>query len=134
MLTLALLTTALLFGGMTLYAAGLAPFLFAALPAETAGPVLRKAFPHFHLFVIVAAAAGAALLSPFDPVAALLLALVAATTLPTRQLLTPAINRATDAGQRARFHRLHGLSVAVTLSHIAIAGYVLGRFVGADAA
>jgi hypothetical protein len=37
----------------------------------------------------------------------------------------PAINRATDAGNRRRFAWLHGLSVAVTLAHIAACGWLL---------
>jgi hypothetical protein len=43
----------------------------------------------------------------------------------------PAINRATDTGARARFKALHGLSVVITLAHIALAGYVLARMAGA---
>lgn len=134
MLTLALLTTALLFGGMALYSFGFAAFLFTALPAATAGAALRRAFPHFYLFVMVSAGVAAALLWPHDRPAAGLLALIALTTLPTRQLLMPAINRAADAGARARFNRLHGLSVVITLGHIGLAGYVLARFVQSGAA
>lgn len=126
--TLALLTLALLFGGMVLYSFGYAAFLFTALPAESAGPTIRKAFPHFYLFVIAVSALAAALLWPIDPVAAGLMALVAATTVPTRQVLMPAINAATDSGAKGRFARLHGLSVAITLAHIAAAGYALARF------
>jgi hypothetical protein len=40
-------------------------------------------------------------------------------------LLMPAINRATDTGQRQRFKWLHGLSVVVTLGHIAATGWLL---------
>jgi hypothetical protein len=127
--TLALLTTALLFGGMVLYAFGFAAFLFTALPANLAGPTIRRAFPHFYLFVIGVAALATALLWPQDRVAAGLMALVALTTLPTRQLLMPAINAATDAGRRRRFAVLHGLSVIVSLAHIAATGAVLARFV-----
>ena len=47
MLSLAVLSTALLFGGMTLYSFGFAAFLFTALPAKTAGEALRRAFPWF---------------------------------------------------------------------------------------
>lgn len=129
MLTLALLATALLFGGMVLYSFGFAAFLFTALPAGTAGAALRRAFPHFYLFVIATAAVAAALLWRHDRLAATLMAGVALTTLPTRQMLMPAINRATDAGHKARFNRLHGLSVAITLGHIGLVGYVLARFV-----
>ncbi|WP_349370505.1 DUF4149 domain-containing protein [Salinarimonas sp.] len=125
--TLALLTLALLFGGMVLYSFGFAAFLFTALPPETAGPTIRKAFPLFYLFVIATAAVAALLLWPLDPLAAALMAVVAATTVPTRQVLMPAINAATDSGAKARFARLHGLSVAVTLAHIAAAGYALTR-------
>jgi hypothetical protein len=46
-LSLAVLITALLFGGMTLYSFGFAAFLFSALPAATAGSALRRAFPRF---------------------------------------------------------------------------------------
>jgi hypothetical protein len=127
MLTAALLATALLFGGMVLYSFGFAAFLFTALPPDMAGPTIRRAFPHFYLFVIATAAAAGAFLWPSDPTGAALLAAIAATTLPTRQVLMPAINRATDAGARTRFKAQHGLSVAITLAHIALAGYVLAR-------
>jgi len=130
MLILAILMTALLFGGMVLYSFGFAAFLFTALPADVAGPTIRRAFPMFYIFVLGTAAVGAALLWPADPIAAGLLALIAATVLPTRQILMPAINRATDIGAKDRFKVLHGLSVVVTLVHIALAGYVLTRFVG----
>ncbi len=128
MTTLALLTTALLFGGMILYSFGFAAFLFTALPAETAGPTIRRAFPHFYLFVLASSAVAAAVTWPFDPLGAALLALVAASTIPTRQILMPAINRATDDGARTRFKWLHGLSVVITLAHIALTGVVLARF------
>lgn len=129
MLIAALLTTALLFGGTVLYSFGFAAFLFNALPAETAGPTLRRAFPLFYLFVIGTAGLAAALLYRVDVLAAGLMLVIAATTLPTRQLLMPAINRATDAGAKSQFKLLHGLSVVITLSHIGIAGFVLSRFV-----
>jgi len=79
------------------------------------------------------AAVAAALVWPFDPLAAGLLAAIAVTTLPTRQTLMPVINHATDTGARARFNALHGLSVAITLTHIALAGVVLARFAGGPA-
>ena len=68
------------------------------------------------------------MIAPYDAFAAVLLAFVAATTLPARQILMPAINRATDAGASSRFKQLHGLSVAITLGHLALAAYVLARF------
>lgn len=38
-------------------------------------------------------------------------------------------NAATDDGRTARFKWLHGLSVLVSLTHIAASGVVLARFV-----
>ncbi len=124
----ALLTTALLFGGMVLYSFGFAAFLFTALPAAQAGPAIRRAFPHFSLFVMAAAALAALLTWRTDGLGAALLAAIALSTLPTRQILMPAINRATDEGQKSRFKWLHGLSVAVTLIHIVLAAFALVRF------
>jgi len=79
-------------------------------------------------FVIGTAALAAVLLWPLDRSAAVPMALVALSTVPTRQILIPAINAATAAGDRRRFAWLHGLSVLVTLAHIAAAGAVLAGF------
>ena len=128
-LSLAVLSTALLFGGMVLYSFGFAAFVFKALPPQTAGATLRRAFPWFYAFVIGTAALAAALWWPSDRTTAWVLAAVALSTVPVRQLLMPAINRATDAGQRQRFQWLHGLSVLVTLGHIAATGWLLVRIV-----
>ena len=128
-LSVAILITALLFGGMTLYSFGFAAFVFTVLPAETAGLALRRAFPPFYLFVIVTAGLASAFLWQHDHLAGALMAAVAITTVPVRQMLMPAINRATDSGQKRLFKRLHGLSIAVTLAHIAAAGFVLVRLV-----
>ena len=57
------------------------------------------------------------------------MAQVAISAVPTRQVLMPAINRATDSGRRRQFKCLHVLSVAITLAHIAAAGFVLVRLV-----
>ncbi len=126
-LSLAVLSTALLFGGMTLYSLGFAAFLFTALPAKTAGAALRRAFPWFYAFVMVTSAAAALFWWPRDAVFAAVMAAVAVTTVPVRQILMPAINRATDAGLRQRFKWLHGLSVVVTLGHIAATGWLLSN-------
>lgn len=124
---LALLTTALLFGGMALYAFGFAAFIFHVLPPEQAGPVIRRAFPWFYLFVLGASAIAAGFALASDTVSAGLLAAIALTAVYARQSLMPAINRATDSGDKARFRRLHGLSVAITLAHIAGSGWALTR-------
>ena len=128
MTEIALLTTALLFGGMVLYSFGLAAFVFNALPAETAGPLIRRAFPHFYLFVFGTSAAAAAIIAFSDDwISAGLLALIAVTTVFARQVLMPAINAATDAKKQNRFKFLHGFSVLITLAHIGAAAVVIIR-------
>jgi hypothetical protein len=127
--SLAILATALLFGGMTLYSFGFAAVLFKSLPAPAAGATLRLAFPWFYLFVVATAALAAMLWWLHDTFAAAVMAAVALSTIPLRQSLMPAINRATDSHNRLRFQWLHGVSVLVTLSHIAVTGWVLARIV-----
>ena len=128
MTTLSLLATAILFGGMILYSFGFAAFLFSALPVDMARSTIRKAFPHFYIFVILTALGGAALAAAHDKISAGLLAIIAITAVPARELLMPAINRATDSGATSRFQWLHTASVLITLAHIAVAGFVLVRF------
>ncbi|HKL06764.1 MAG TPA: DUF4149 domain-containing protein [Roseovarius sp.] len=129
--TIALLVTALLFGGMTLYSFGFAAFVFSALPADTAGPLIRRAFPHFYLFVLACSVVAGVLLMLQDWIGAAIMTAVALSTIYARQSLMPAINAATDAGQTTRFKWLHGLSVAITLAHILATGAVLIRMAGA---
>ncbi|MDJ0822837.1 MAG: DUF4149 domain-containing protein [Paracoccaceae bacterium] len=124
----ALLTTALLFGGMVFYSFGFAAFLFKNLPAEKAGHLLRRAFPVFYLCVIACAGLAAALSVPFDLLAAAILAVVALTTIPARQVLMPAINAASDAGHSRRFGVLHGSSVVLGIAQIIAVGWALTRF------
>lgn len=120
-----LLATAFLFGGMVLFSFGFAAFLFTNLPADDAGMLLRRAFPHFYLWCIALAALCAALWYLQNELGAALLAVVALTTIPARQVLMPAINAATDAGNKRRFNQLHGLSVVITLAHIGLVAYAL---------
>ena len=94
---LALLLTALLFGGMTLYAFGFAAFALRALPEETARPLIRRAFPHFYLFVLGTAALAAVCAAFSDLLSTVILVVIALTTLYARQSLMPRINAATPA-------------------------------------
>ncbi len=110
---------------MTLYAFGFAAFLFTAVPADIAGAALHRAFPLFNVFMIVTAVAASASLWAHDPLAGALMAFVALTTVPSRQLLMPAINRATDKSQRQRFTWPHGLSEAITLARLAAVACLL---------
>ena len=120
-----LLTSALLFGGMLLFAASFAAFLFKSLPPAEASALIRKAFPPFYSFVIAASGIAALLAIPSSVISAIILGLIALSTIPTRQILMPAINAASDAKQKQRFLVLHGLSVVITLVHIVAAGFVI---------
>ena len=124
---LAILSAALLFGGMALYSFGFAAFLFTALPASSAGAALRRAFPLFYLFVLATATLAAVLWWSHDLTSAAVMAAIAITTVPLRQVLMPAINRATDSGQRSRFKWLHSISILVTVGHISANGWILVR-------
>jgi TRAP-type C4-dicarboxylate transport system permease large subunit len=127
----ALLAAAALFGGMGLFAGGFAAFVFTALPLQEARALIRRAFPPFYLWVIFTAAIAAGAAWPVDRAACAVLAAIAVSTVPTRQMLMPAINDATDSGRRRRFAALHGLSVLITLAHIALAGWALIRLAAA---
>ena len=101
MTEVALLTTALLFGGMVLYSFGFAAFVFNALPVETAGPLIRRAFPQFYLFVFGTSAAAAAVAAfSSDWLSASLLAVIALTTVFTRKVLMPATRKVSISASR----------------------------------
>ena len=123
----ALLLTAFLFGGMLLYSFGFAAFVFTTLPAEQAGRLLREAFPHFYAWCIVTSVAAALSFYFVAPLSAGILFFVAVTTLPARQMLMPAINSATDSGNKSQFNVLHSASVTLTLLQIGAVGYCLTR-------
>ena len=112
---------------MFLFSAGFAAFLFRHLPPQDARMLIRKAFPPFYLFVIVSSGLAMALSWRLDSFSAAWMAFVMLTTVAARQLLVPAINRATDLGYRKRFLWLHGFSVLLTLGHIVLAAVILVR-------
>lgn len=125
--SLALLLAATLFGGMVLYSFGFAAFVFAALPGDQAGALIRRAFPHHYLFVAGLSALAAAAFAGLDAVAALVLLVSAGLAVFARQWLMPRINAARDGGDGRRFARLHGVSVALNFAQLAGIGWALVR-------
>ena len=123
----ALLTTAFLFGGMLLFASCFAAFLFKVMPVAEARILIRKAFPFFYLYVIATSLIAAILTAQADLINATILGAIALTTIPTRQVLMPAINKSTDSEDKKQFVQLHGLSVLITLAHIVASAFVLVR-------
>ncbi len=135
MTLIALFCAATLFGGMLLYSFGFAPLVFSKLPVQTAGTLLREAFPFYYLFVIGVALVAALALLPVDTFSAWLMLITVVIGVAARQLLMPAINRASDAraagddSGAARFKFLHGFSVVLNFVQLAAVGTVLARFV-----
>ena len=120
-----LLTSSLLFGGMLFFSASFAAFLLKSLPPAMARTLIREAFPSFYLFVIITSLIAALLALKSSLLSASILVLITLSTIPTRQILMPAINAATDAKLKQRFIMLHGLSVVITLAHIIAVGFVI---------
>jgi hypothetical protein len=121
----ALLTSSLLFGGMLLFSASFAAFLFKSLPPAEASALIRKAFPSFYIFVAITSLIAALLAIASSLYSASILVLISLSIIPTRQILMPAINTASDLKQKKRFLVLHGLSVVVTLIHIIAVAFVI---------
>jgi hypothetical protein len=121
----ALLTSSLLFGGMLLFSASFAAFLFKSLPPGEARVLIRKAFPSFYIFVIITSLIAALLSLNSSLYSANILALITLSTIPTRQILMPAINAASDEKLNQRFLVLHSLSVVITLVHIIAVALVI---------
>ena len=122
---ISLLITAFLFGGMLLFSVGFGPLVLKNLEGSVARLFIRNTFPHFYLFVLVSSFLAAVTVFTTAPAVSVALLVIFFTTLPARQILMPAINLASDEGDRKKFKLLHALSVAITLAHIIISGAVL---------
>jgi hypothetical protein len=108
------LTLALAFGGMTFFSAVMAPLVFTKLPFDTAGAFIRQVFPWYYLTIGAVSALAAVLLLIGQAYGVALLAAVTALGFGyARQILMPKINAARDAGEEARFNRLHRFSVII---------------------
>ena len=122
---LSILSVASLFGGMLLFSIGFGTLAFKLLDKTTARTLIRETFPYFYLFVLFNSALAAVFCYYVDALACVLMGSIFATTIPNRQILMPAINEASDNGEKKTWGKLHGLSILVTLIHIGIAGTVL---------
>lgn len=120
-----LLLIAILFGGMTFFSFGFAPVLLKQLPMAEARPLLRGTFPYYYLVIIILSAVCTAIALTSHSFASLLLGIICLSTVYARQILMPKINAATDREEESTFKRLHGLSVAVQLVQLVLAGWAL---------
>lgn len=122
---IALLLTATLLGSMVFFSFGFAPVLFAQLPMDKVRPLLRGTFPFYYLAVIGVAGLAALVTIPVSITAAAILGAICLSTIYARQDLMGRINAATDRGDTRGFGRLHGLSVAIQLVQIGLAGWAV---------
>ena len=122
---LTLVLNAVLFGGMTFFSFGFAPVLFNQLPTAQVRPLLRGTFPYYYLIIIILSAVCAAVALKNSGFAAALLSVTCLSTVYARQILMPQINAATDRDDDTAFKRLHGLSVAIQLVQLGLAGWAL---------
>ena len=125
MYLLSILCVASLFGGMLLFAGGFGTLAFKLLDKATARSLIRDAFPYFYLYVLANSGLAAVLSFFINTTAFILLIIIFVTTIPNRQFLMPKINKAADTGNKKSWGMLHGLSVIITLAHIALAGAAL---------
>jgi hypothetical protein len=115
--TFSALASALTLGAMAFFSFAVAPLVFARLPRETAGQLMRAAFPVYYV-VLAATSAVAALLAGLGS-AGIALWIVTAAFLLMRFWLVPALDRARGKNEPA-FKRLHGLSMIVNLAQMAL--------------
>lgn len=120
-------------GGILLFASVVAPVTFVALDATAGQRFLRRVFPRYYLFLIVASAIGTATIVFKHPRLGMLMAAIALSTVAVRQLVMPAINAARDAelaGDAAagrRFRLLHRAAVIVNVVQLLVAIVVMAR-------
>jgi len=132
--TIALYLVATTLGAMLFFAAGVAPTVFQALPADHAGLFLRKLFPRYYLALIIGSGLAGLLWLGTQLWAAGVCLGIAASTLWVRQSLVPRINQLRDeelAGNEAagaQFATLHRLSVIINMVQLAALIILLIRY------
>ena len=119
----ALLIAASILGIMLFLSFVVLPITFSTLTKDVAGNFVRKIFPVYHIVLFVASQlAGVLAFTPHLKPIAFLCGLVFALHFV---FLTPAINRASDAGNTKRFTTLHRLSVLVNVIVMALYAFAL---------
>jgi len=128
---IALYALSLMLGGMVFFAAVATPVAFRRLEKEQARHYIRGVFPVYYLWVLATSGVAAVALFPLDRWAFLVLAICAALAVWMRQGVMLRIREADEAGDQARFRRLHRLSVIVNLLQMVAAAGVLAIYGGA---
>jgi hypothetical protein len=119
----ALLIASSILGIMLFVSLVMLPIAFGTLTREMAGNFVRKLFPIYHIVLFLASqVAGLLAFTPHLKPIAFLCGLIFALHFV---LLTPAVNKASDAGNTNRFKTLHRLSVLVNVIVMALYAFAL---------
>jgi Domain of unknown function (DUF4149) len=119
----ALLIASSILGVMLFVSLVMLPVVFGTLTREMAGNFVRKLFPIYHIVLFLASqVAGLLAFTPHLKPIAFLCGLIFALHFV---LLTPAVNKASDAGNTNRFKTLHRLSVLVNVIVMALYAFAL---------
>lgn len=119
----ALLIASSILGIMLFFSLVMLPIAFGTLTREMAGNFVRKLFPIYHIVLFLASqVAGLLAFTPHLKPIAFLCGLIFALHFV---FLTPALNKASDAGNTNRFKTLHRLSVLVNVIVMALYAFAL---------
>ena len=119
----ALLIASSILGVMLFVSLVMLPVAFGTLTREMAGNFVRKLFPIYHIVLFLASqVAGLLAFTPHLKPIAFLCGLIFALHFV---LLTPAVNKASDAGNTNRFKTMHRLSVLVNVIVMALYAFAL---------
>lgn len=119
----ALLIASSILGIMLFVSLVMLPIAFGTLTREMAGNFVRKLFPIYHIVLFLASqVAGLLAFTPHLKPIAFLCGLIFALHFV---FLTPALNKASDAGNTNRFKTLHRLSVLVNVIVMALYAFAL---------
>ena len=110
-------------GIMIYFTIAVAPTVFKVLPPEWASKYVRSFFPKYYAVLGVLSIIAAFLAS--NALTSGLLIVCAVLFLFALWILTPAINKASDAKERKKFGVLHGLSVVINVIQLIIFIYLI---------
>lgn len=125
----ALVAVAIQFGGMTFFAFFFAPMTFKFLPREQAAEFQRKLFPMYDRVNAALAVVAPLSIATHENAGVELttMLIVGLSFIAAARYLLPAIERAREAGDTARFSSLHHVSVMLHMVQWAAVGFVLVR-------
>lgn len=109
-------------GSIVLFSFVVAPALFRVLGRADAAPVMRALSPSYYMLGIVSGsvALAAALVSRPSPLVTVPLVICLVVVTYARQVVTPAADKARDAGDGERYAVLHVLSVRLNMIVLAL--------------